>query len=210
MTGSCPHLPRRIAGLPQFFQVGLVAQGVHRLPVGLVFERHQLASSQIHELAIQRANLDWRGFSHLASRSPGHPATPDYDRVSAQPPWRTTLEGWCTRYGDVRELIVREDGKLVVLNGGDALTISGSAAALPSAPNAMVRTFFLYSVGWNREDNANTVGGDRVEPLPGDANMNSAAAQDGADDWCVQYNTRWVPRNRFDLRYQLKRDSLAH
>ncbi|MAE60777.1 MAG: hypothetical protein CMJ49_05400 [Planctomycetaceae bacterium] len=163
-----------------------------------LFERRDLDTSQIHELAFDRARLDWRGFSDLAFRDPGHPMTPDFDDVSDQPPWRTTLEGWCTRYGDVRELIAQDDGMIVILNGGDAMTLSSPAAALPSLPQDLVRSFFLSSVGWNREDNANTVGGDRVQPLPREPTMSGAQDNDPMTDWRVRYNTRWVPRDQFD------------
>ena len=127
---------------------------------------------------------------------PGHPKTPDYDKVSDWPPWRTTLEGWCTRYGDVRELVAETDGKLIVLNGGDALSLHWAADQFPALATDRVRTFFLYAVGWDKEENANTVGGEKVGPLPGD--VTSARVEASEDDWRMRYNTRWVPRHRFD------------
>ena len=197
---------------------GQLPHGVKRLRLTTTFEIHwdRIAAfersaqvAQVHELPLDTAYLGWRGFSDLATRRPGHPMTPDYNTVSDQPPWRTTLEGWCTRYGDVRELIEHDDGKIVILNGGDAMELSGAADVLPDPPRGMVRTFFLSSVGWNREDNANAVGGDRVHPLPRDPDAADRPDWDEEDDWRLRYNTRWVPRNRFHpARRNMPEDSV--
>ena len=66
-----------------------------------LFERVAPNAQQTHELFPTGAELQWRGFSELSSRAPGHPTTPDHDSVADRPPWRTAQEGWCTRYGDV-------------------------------------------------------------------------------------------------------------
>jgi Tfp pilus assembly protein PilF len=135
------------------------------------------------------ARLDWRGFSEIRARVPGHPPRPDYNRVSTRPPWRTTPQGWCTRYGDVLELLTRRDGQLVLMNGGDGLRLRFQAADLPPVPTASgrTRTYFFYSVGWDKDADYNVVEGDTVEPLP----VPEVA------DWVTKYNTRWVPRDRY-------------
>jgi hypothetical protein len=127
------------------------------------------------------------GFSEIKSRVPGHPQTPDYDKVSARPPWRTTPQGWCTRYGDVLDLVKARDERLVLLNAGDALRLRFDARKLPPVPKGLVRTFFFYSVGWDKDADYNVVEGDSVEPLPVGA----------GGDWRLEFNTRWVPRDRF-------------
>jgi hypothetical protein len=162
-----------------------------------LLQRQPLAQTQIHHIELGRAELGWHGFCDIKSRGPGQPATPDYNKPVDQPPWRTTLEGWCTRYGDVHELITKTDGQLVVLNGGDAMTLSFPAKDLPPRPVGSVRTFFLDMTGWDKENNANTVAGHRIEPLPG--NQDDKHPSDGIrkDDWQVRYNTRWVPRHQF-------------
>lgn len=115
-----------------------------------------------------------------------------------QPPWHTTLEGWCTRYGDVRELIGKPDGMLAVLNGGDALQLEFAANDLPPVPDGFTRTFFLAAVGWDKEENNNTVAGATVAPLPGQPTTEPAADDLLGEDWTQRYNTRWVPRDRFN------------
>jgi hypothetical protein len=49
------------------------------------------------------------------------------------------------------------------------------------------RSFFLYSVGWDKDADHNVIDGDTVEPLP-------VVAEVG-DDWQIRYNTRWAPRS---------------
>ena len=146
------------------------------------------------------AQLRWRGFLELRSRHPGHPSTPDYNEVSDRPPWRTTPQGWCTRYGDVLELVRSRDGRMAILNSGDALALQFDAAALPPAHSGMVRSFFFYSVGWDKDADHNVVEGDMVDPLPVEELPAGRDTIDAEMDWRLRYNTRWVPGDRFDRR----------
>jgi hypothetical protein len=152
-----------------------------------LFERGSATDLRRYELEPSGADLRWRGFSEIKSRALGHPQTPSYDKVSQRPPWRTTPQGWCTRYGDVLDLVTARDERLVLVNAGDALRLRFDAKALPAAPKGLVRTFFFYSVGWDKDADHNVVEGDRVEPLP----------VGGSADWCLDYNTRWVPGDQF-------------
>ena len=113
-------------------------------------ERWPDSVARQYELAPVSADLRWRGFSKIRSRAAGQPQTPDYDTVSARPPWRTTPQGWCTRYGNVLELAARRDNRLVLLNAGDASRLQFDASALPPTPKGLVRTFFFRSLGWTR------------------------------------------------------------
>jgi hypothetical protein len=132
------------------------------------------------------AQLRARGFSEIRTRAVNHPTTPDWYTVLARPPWRTTPRGWVTRFGDVLPLVTQRDARLVLLNGGDALELRFPASDLPPPGGGRARTFFFYSVGWDKDGDHNVVTGDSVEPLP-------VAARD--DDWRIRYNTRWVPRD---------------
>lgn len=152
-----------------------------------LFERGPTTDPAPHELPLAGADLNFRGFSEIKSRAPGHPQTPAYEKVSARPPWRTTPQGWCTRYGDVLDLAKARDNRLVLVNAGDALKLRFDARALPLVTKGKVRTYFFYSAGWDKDADHNVVAGDQVEPLPVGAG--------GA--WCVEYNTRWAPADRF-------------
>jgi len=165
-----------------------------------LLERRPLPAAQIHQLMPKVAQLRWRGFSERRSRGPGHPTTPDYDQVSEYPPWRTTPQGWCTRYGDVLDLVTARDGRLAMVNAGDALALQFDAAGLPPLQPGMVRSFFLYSVGWDKDADHNVVEGDMVDPLPTEDQSGIRTILDSEDDWRLRYNTRWVPGDRFDRR----------
>jgi hypothetical protein len=176
---------------------GKLPRGAKRLRLTTTFELHwerialcergSAADLRQYELPPSAADLRWRGFSEIKSRAPSHPQTPDYDKVSSRPPWRTTPQGWCTRYGDVLDLVKARDERLVLVNAGEALRLRFDARALPPVPKGLVRTFFFHSVGWDKDADYNVVDGDRVEPLPVRAE----------GDWPLKYNTRWVPGDRF-------------
>ncbi|MCH7886271.1 MAG: VCBS repeat-containing protein, partial [Planctomycetes bacterium] len=186
---------------------GRLPQGVRRLRLTTtfeirwdriaLFERAAPDAQQTHELLPTGADLQWRGFSELISRGPGHPTTPDHDNVADRPAWRTAQEGWCTRYGDVLELILRRDDRLAILNAGDALTLRFDATTLGPVPPGFARTFFLYSVGWDKDGDLNVTTGLTVAPLPRNDPNQSLLMSSPHDDWDHRYNTRWVPRDRF-------------
>lgn len=163
-----------------------------------LFRQREVAGAQRHDRPFATADLQWRGFSRVRTGDDGHTRVPVFDDLLPQPPWHTTLEGWCTRYGDVRELIGATDGMIAILNGGDALELTCPADAFPPVPAGHTRTFFIDAVGWDKEENNNTVQGATVEPLPGQPPAPAPAHDDlTRPDWVQRYNTRWVPRDRF-------------
>ncbi len=117
---------------------GKLPVGSRRLRLGTAFEIHwdrialfeklQDAGTKIARLLPDTAHLHWRGFSPYEDLPWHFPLTPNYGKVSQNPKWRITPMGWCTRYGDVRELIDRRDNALALLNGGDELTLRFSSA----------------------------------------------------------------------------------
>jgi hypothetical protein len=109
------------------------------------------------------ADLHERGFS---ARHPGRhhgPEQYDYEQVSRQPAW-PPMAGNFTRYGNVTELLVAADSRLVVLGAGDEMTLR--FAQLPPPPAGWKRDFLLYNVGWDKDADLNTVLGHHVDPLP--------------------------------------------
>ncbi len=158
-----------------------------------LFER--LADNALQQSSLEptAAHLEWRGFPELKAPSEHWPTVPTGAALSDEPLWRTTPEGWCTRYGDVLELVTTRDDRYVILNAGDAVTLRFNAARLPELRRGAVRSFFFYSVGWDKDGDHNVVDGDQVEPLP----VTAPAAADDESDWRLRYNTRWVPGDRF-------------
>jgi hypothetical protein len=151
-----------------------------------LFEQQPATAMQIHSAQPATAKLQWRGYSDIRARAPQHPTTPDWNTTFERPPWRTTPEGWVTRYGDVLELITDRDGQLALLHGGDALELRFAAADYPPLAAGQVRSFFFYSVGWDKDADHNVINGDTVEPLP--------VVAEAGDDWQIRYNTRWVSK----------------
>ena len=135
------------------------------------------------------ASLAWHGFSRLASASSDAPLVPIPGSLDDQPPWLSTLAGWCTRYGAVEELLTDSDSRLAVLNSGDAMTVDYN---LPNRPEdaGLTRTNLLYVRGWIKEWDPNAEPPERVAPFPG----SEATTAETSDDWQIEYNTRWVPR----------------
>ena len=189
LTGKLPHGARRLR-LTTTFEI--------RWDRVALFKKNPLPQSQIHVADPTEAKLAFRGFSELRQRTPGGPTVPEFDDTSRRPPWRTTLEGWCTRYGDVLELVRERDDRLVLVNAGDALTMRFPAASFPPVPRDLKRTFFFYSVGWDKDGDHNVVGGDMVDPLPvSETNRESVAGEPDESDWQIRFNTRWVPQDQF-------------
>jgi hypothetical protein len=79
------------------------------------------------------------------------------------PKWPSML-GRFTRYGDVLELLTARDDRLVVMSAGDEATLR--FAGIDAPPPGWKRDFLLYSVGWDKDANLQTVLGQSSEPLP--------------------------------------------
>jgi hypothetical protein len=184
---------------------GRLPPGSRLLRLSMGFEIHwdaallceRVAPARSHSLSADGADLHWRGFSAYLPQVPSHPLTPDYSRVVGVPPWDFTPAGWCTRYGDVRDLVSSSDDRLVILNGGDELTLRFDASRLPPKAPGDVRDFFLHVDGWDKDADFHVVRGDEVAPLPFHAMDDQAygtPAQPRAPEagWVGAYDTRWV------------------
>ena len=188
LTGKLPPKSRRFR-LQTAFEI-------HWDRIAL-FERRETSDTQMTWLGASKSDLHWRGFSEFADLPWSVPLTPIYEKVSQAPNWLITPAGWCTRYGEVGELIGKKDNALALLNGGDELSLSFAAQALPPKPPGCVRDFFFYSVGWDKDSDFHVERGWTVEPLPfhgSDDQLYGRQERPVIDgDWWIQkYNTRWV------------------
>jgi tetratricopeptide (TPR) repeat protein len=189
---------------------GKLPSGSQWLRLTTAFEIHwdcaalceRIAGEQNREATIKpdNADLHWRGFSRYANLPDSLPLTPEYDNVFSTPPWDRTPSGWCTRYGDVGELVGERDDKLALLNGGDELALSFAASRLPSIPPGFRRDFFLHVVGWDKDADFHVGHGWSVEPLPFRGMDDQAYGHEprpstSDDAWIKKYNTRWVGPN---------------
>ena len=111
------------------------------------------------------ADLHYRGFSEMYRPNPHAPHLFDYQKVTTDAQWRD-LAGYYTRYGDVNPLLQEVDDMYVILNAGDEITVEFDASRLPALKPGWVRDFILYSDGWDKDGDINTLTSQTVEPLP--------------------------------------------
>jgi hypothetical protein len=186
---------------------GKLAASTRRLRLTQAFEIHwdriallekkSDAGTKITFVAPGEADLHFRGFSALKDLPSDWPLTPDYNSVSANFYWTITPGGWCTRYGNVSELIASQDEGLALLNGGDELTLKFAAESLPPKPPGSVREFFLYVDGWDKDSDFHVAAGTQVEPLPFHGMNDQLYGREKrpefpSDALHRKYNTRWV------------------
>jgi hypothetical protein len=151
----------------------------------------------IHRLTPSEADLHFRGFSAIQDLPPDSPLTPDYDHVSSNSPWTIIPGGWCTRYGDISELIAHRDEALALLNAGDELTLKFSANSIPQKNPGTIREFFLYIDGWDKDSDFHVAAGTTVEPLPFHGLNDQLYGKEPrpkfpTDPLHKRFNTRWV------------------
>jgi tetratricopeptide (TPR) repeat protein len=156
-----------------------------------LYEATPADAAQTTELPPAFAKLQWHGFAELRPQSSDQPQVPNLAHISNAPPWLTNVEGWCTRYGDVTPLVVKSDLMMAVLNSGDGATIEFDAASLPARRPGTARTLLLYTRGWIKEADPNSLADRRVDPLPEAQDVETQPDT----DWQLKYNTRWVPKH---------------
>ncbi len=119
---------------------------------------------QVTRIQASSADLRYRGFSRTTSPRGEAPETPVYAALAGvSQRWRD-LEGYYTRFGDVKELLTGVDDRYVIMNAGDELRLRFPAAAAP--PPGWRRDFVLVGDGWEKDGDYNTGHSSTVLPLP--------------------------------------------
>jgi hypothetical protein len=149
-------------------------------------------------LDLSSAQLAYRGYSVTDQASPSVPERPRYALAGSMPRWRD-LEGYYTRFGDVRELLTAVDDRYVIMNAGDELRLRFAEAPPPSAGS--VRDFIVVGDGWVKDGDYNTSFSRTVLPLPSHANRRYDTPPRALEDDPVyrahardfaEYHTRYV------------------
>jgi tetratricopeptide (TPR) repeat protein len=129
-----------------------------------VRDRSAESALRVTALAVGRAELGHRGYTREVSPDGRPPLLYDYDYVDPAPlAW---FAGKLTRYGDVAELLRRDDDRLCVLGPGDEVRIEFDAGALPALRDGWSRSYVLRSYGYCKDADPFTATSDTVEPLP--------------------------------------------
>ncbi len=175
----------------------------------VLFERVSDAQTRIVSMAPTRTDLHWRGFSEFAALPSSQPLTPIYDQVFSKPFWRITPSGWATRYGEVGSLLTQRDDALVLVCGGDELTLQFDASRISSSPAGTQRSFYLYADGWDKDSDFHVLTGTQIEPMPwhgmNDQILGREPLPAGYDaHWKTLWNTRWVGEKTLSNRNSKK------
>ena len=159
---------------------------------------------------LSQAELRYRGFSVVHQANDSSPEVPDYNHLMATAPIWRDLTGYCTRYGDVRELLEKIDDRIVITNAGDELRLRFPEQ--PPPPAGWKRDYVMIGDGWIKDGDYNSVFSKTVLPLPyhgmKDYTVPPGNLEDDPayrrhpEDWLV-YHTRYVTPELFvkALRY---------
>lgn len=151
------------------------------------------------------ADLHYRGYSVVHQANASSPELPDYNRITASTQIWRDLEGYYTRYGDVRELLAGIDDRYVIMNAGDEITLRFTEQ--PPPPAGWVRDYVIAGDGWIKDGDYNTVDSRTVQPLPYHAKTQYNQApgnlesewvyRQHPEDW-QNYHTRYVTSEPVD------------
>jgi tetratricopeptide (TPR) repeat protein len=151
------------------------------------------------------ADLHYRGYSVVNQANASSPELPDYNRIAASRQIWRDLEGYYTRYGDVRELLAGIDDRYVIMNAGDEIILRFTEQ--PPPPAGWVRDYVIAGDGWIKDGDYNTVDSRTVQPLPYHAKTQYNQApgnlesewvyRQHPEDW-QNYHTRYVTSEPID------------
>jgi hypothetical protein len=146
---------------------------------------------------VQSAELRYRGFSPTEQKDASTPERPRYEIAGTMPRW-LDLEGYHTRFGDVRELLLAVDDRYVIMNAGDELLLRFPEAPPPDA--GAVRDFIVIGDGWEKDGDFNTTASRTVLPLPTHKSAQYGAAPERLEDDPV-YRQHEADFQRYHTRY---------
>jgi Tfp pilus assembly protein PilF len=153
---------------------------------------------ELRKTELRTAELRYRGYSATAQTDASSPERPSYRLAGTAPRWRD-LEGYHTRFGDVRELLTDVDDRYVIMNAGDELVLRFAAVPAPGAGRK--RDFVMVGDGWVKDGDYNTGFSRTVLPLPTHASGRYDRPPTRLEDDPVfrkhpqdfaEYHTRWV------------------
>jgi Tfp pilus assembly protein PilF len=149
---GAPHQIRLRTNLEVYWDSIEWAQGLPQTPL------------KITQMAPAVADLHYRGYSVIHQKDSSSPEIPDYNHLAGtKQPWRD-LEGYYTRYGDIRELLAGVDDRYVIMNAGDEMSFRFPAPKEP--PAGWIRDYVIAGDGWIKDGDYNSTYSKTVLPLP--------------------------------------------
>ncbi|MEM8680050.1 MAG: hypothetical protein AAGF97_11910, partial [Planctomycetota bacterium] len=139
--------------------------------------------ASIVDLPLRGGSLARVGF---ARRSTGPQRRPHYDSQQRTPTWdaRHPL-GYYTRFGDVTELLTRQEDAVAIFGPGEEVHFEFEAPRAAPRPG-VTRWYVLAAAGWCKDMDMYTATGGTLEPLP----RTSATVNPDRDRLHTEYNTR--------------------
>ncbi|MGC2299173.1 MAG: FG-GAP-like repeat-containing protein [Acidobacteriaceae bacterium] len=119
---------------------------------------------QITRIEPSMADLHYRGYSTMHQANASSPEIADYNHLASTTQIWPDLEGYYTRYGDVRALLQKIDDRYVIMNAGDEIALRFVAPTPP--PAGWVRDYVLAGDGWIKDGDFNSTDSATVRPLP--------------------------------------------
>ncbi len=114
--------------------------------------------------AMESAELRYRGFSQVVMSTRDQAHWFDYSKTGIAAQW-LPMEGFFTRFGDVRSLLLADDDRMVVMGSGDEIVLRFQEPTQP-LPDGWVRDFVMHNIGWDKDADLNTLEGQSSLPLP--------------------------------------------
>ncbi|MDF2439612.1 MAG: hypothetical protein JWN98_596 [Abditibacteriota bacterium] len=131
----------------------------------LAWAEQSTSQPTITRLRPESATLRYRGITQIKAKDLSSPELPlGYDAIERRVPRWRDLEGFHTRFGDVKELVTGIDDRYVLMNAGDEMLTHFKALAPP--PQGWVRDYVFITDGWTKDGNLNTTDSQTVHPLP--------------------------------------------
>lgn len=157
-----------------------------------------------NRLQLSSAELRYRGFSVIEKADASSPEKPVYDKIlTTGQRWRD-LEGYYTRFGDIKELLGAVDDRFVLANAGDEIVLR--FPALPAVQAGWTRDFVIIGNGWIKDGDLNSVFSKTLLPLPTHATNDytrpptrledDAVYRKSKADW-LNFHTRYVAPDMF-------------
>jgi Flp pilus assembly protein TadD len=194
------------AGLPKTMLVdleGIVTKEHHRVRIvtsmRLYWDRISVArvvpdaELRVTELPPVSAELDFLGYPAPFNPDGRKPTLYTYDEILPKELW-SAHEGYYTRYGDVRSLVLDVDDRYVVTHHGDELRLRFAESDLPPLAPGLERTFLVVADGFGKDMDLSSAFPDTVSPYPYHA-MPSYPYPPGEEE---------RPRDEYQIRYVSK------
>jgi Flp pilus assembly protein TadD len=117
------------------------------------------------DVPLSRGRLAFHGYPRMHDYSSPGEFEFVYGEVSPTGPY-TRPVGAYTRFGDVRDLLLKSDDRFVVFGSGDEVQLEFDPAHLPPLPPGWKRDYFFFADGYEKDMDFYAAEGDIVYPLP--------------------------------------------